>query len=175
MYEKYAKLEKALFKLEQILVMIPFVVIFITVVIQVVQRFFNLPLPDTTDMSIFGQACFTFFCIGMLVYLDGHITIEVHKMIKNRSVLFVIEIIKNILTLVFAAVFIYLGWDLFFYAFQGGSATMAMRLPLWIPYGSMLIGLVLMVVHCIDETIKLCYRKKHNLPFTDEVDVESMR
>ena len=175
MYEKYTKLEKALFKLEQILVMIPFVVIFVTVVVQVVQRFFNLPLPDTTDMSIFGQACFTFFCIGMLVHLDGHITIEVHKMIKQRDVLFVVEMIKNVLTLVFAAIFIYLGWDLFIYAFQGGSATMAMRLPLWIPYGSMLIGLILMVVHTIGAMMKLCYCKKHNLPFTDEEDIESMR
>lgn len=175
MREKYQKMGKRLYQLEQILAMIPFVLIFLTVVEQVLQRFFNLPIPDTCDLSVVSQSIFTFVCIGMLVYTDGHITIEVHKMIKNQNLLFGVEIVKNIVTLVFSGVFIYLGYDLFLYAFRGGSATMAMRIPLWIPYGSMLLGLLFMVLHTVGEMWKLCYCKKNGLSFADEADIESMR
>lgn len=175
MYAKYARFEKLIFSIEQVCVMVPFICIFVTVVEQVFQRFFNLPIPDTSDLSVVAQSVFTFFCVGMLVHTNGHITIEVHKMIKNKSVLYIVEMIKNIFVLVFAAAFIYLGYDLFLYAFTGGSATMAMRIPLWIPYGSMLIGLLFMVLHTVGEILKLNYCKRNNLAFEDEVDIESMR
>ena len=175
MYQKYAGFEKILMKFEKFFVMIAFVLIFITVVIQGVQRAFNLPIPDTSDLSIIAQSVFTFMCVGMLVNTQGHITIEVHKMIKNREFLYIVEMIKNVVTLIFAGLFIYLGYDLAAYAITGGTATMAMRIPLWIPYGAMLIGLIFMVLHTIGEMMRLQYCKKHDLPFAEEEDIESMR
>lgn len=175
MYIKYAKFEKIIYRIEQLFVILPFVIIFLTVVEQVIQRFFNLPIPDTSDISIIAQCVFTFTCVGMLVNTNGHITIEVHKLIKNRNLIIIIELIKHVISLVFAGIFIYLGYDLFLYAITGGSATMALRIPLWVPYGSMLLGLIFMVFHTIGEIMKLFYCKKNGLPLSDEADIESMR
>ena len=109
MYQKYAKFEKVLVKIEQVIMMLAFTVIFITVVLQVFQRMLNLPIPDTSDLSVICQSVFTFICLGLLVNIQGHITIEVHKMIKNRNLLYAVEIIKNVLMLAFAGLFTYLG------------------------------------------------------------------
>lgn len=175
MYQKYSKFENVLFIIEKTVVMIAFALIFVTVVLQVFQRFLKLPIPDTTDLSVVSHAVFAFISVGMLFWTGGHITIEVHKMIKNKNLLFMIEMVMYGISLVFAGTFIYLGWDLFSYAFEGGSATMAMRIPLWIPYGSMLIGLILMVINVIGRMMKMVYCKKNGLDFEDEIDLESMR
>lgn len=171
----YGKFEKLLFNIEKILVMIPFVAIFVTVVEQVFQRFFNLPIPDTSDISLVSQASFTFLSIGLLVYTGNHITIEVHKMIKNRNILFVVELAGSICMLFIAGIFLYLGYGLLTYAFESGSATMALRIPLWIPYGSMLAGMILMIIHQIGAILKLFYFRRHPSERADNIDIESMR
>ena len=171
----FGKLEQILFKIEKVLVMIPFVDIFITVVEQVFQRYFNLPIPDTSDISLVSQATFTFLSVGLLVYTGGHITIEVHKLIKNVNILFVIELVGSICMLFIAGIFTYLGYGLLAYALESGSATMALRIPLWIPYGSMLVGMVLMIIHQIGVILKLFYYRKHPSERVADIDIESMR
>jgi TRAP-type C4-dicarboxylate transport system permease small subunit len=170
----YGKFEQILFKFEKIIVMIPFVAIFLTVVEQVIQRAFDLPIPDTSDISLVAQPTFTFLCVGLLVYTEGHITIEVHKMIKNANVLFVVELVGSVCMLFIGGIFLYLSYGLLGFAFESGSSTMAMKIPMWIPYGSMFVGMILMLIHEIGAILKLFYYRKHPSERA-EIDIESMR
>lgn len=170
----YGKFERILFKFEKIIVMVPFVAIFVTVVEQVFQRFFNMPIPDTSDISLVSQATFTFLCIGLLVFTEGHITIEVHKMIKNMKLLFAVELAGSIIMIIIAGIFVYLSYGLLAFALDSGSATMALRIPMWIPYGSMMIGMILMIIHQVGAILKLFYYRKHPSERA-EIDIESMR
>lgn len=142
---------------------------------QVFQRLFNLPIPDTSDISLVSQATFTFLSIGLLVYTGNHITIEVHKMIRNRKLLFAVELTGSVCMLFIAGIFLYLSYGLLTYAFDSGSATMALRIPLWIPYGSMMAGMILMIIHQIGAILKLFYYMKHPSERADDIDIESMR
>lgn len=155
MYKKYAGLEKVIFKIEKFIVVIAFATIFITVALQVVQRFFNLPIPDTSEISLVCQAVFTFFCVSMLVYTGGHITIEVQKLIRNAKILRIVDTIGYVFLLVFASVFIWLGYDLLLFAVQSGTSTTALRVPLWIPYGSLFVGLIFLVIHSVGAVWKM--------------------
>lgn len=162
LYSKYEKFEKNLIKLEKIFIGVPFVLIFITVCGQVFQRFFNLPIPDTSEVSLICQAVFTFICAGSLVYTGDHITIEVHKLIKNKKIVFIVEIIAYLFLLIFSVIFIWLGFDLFKFTLDTGTATTSLRIPLWIPYGSMLVGLILIVIHTIGAILKMFYYYRNN-------------
>lgn len=176
MYQKYVKFEDLLFKFEKTIVVIAFSLIFITVSGQVFQRFFNLPIPDTSDISMVSQGVFTFISVGMLVYLESHITIEAQKLIKNRNILFVVEMFAFVVLLIFAGVFIWLGYDLFGFALDTGTSTTALRIPLWIPYGSMLLGLIVMVFHTIGAMMKMYFYWKNPSEYVEqEIDIKSMR
>ncbi|PKM84427.1 MAG: hypothetical protein CVU86_07385 [Firmicutes bacterium HGW-Firmicutes-11] len=155
MYEKYASLEKIIYKVEKTIVVLAFAIIFVTVALQVVQRFFNLPIRDTSEISLVCQAVFTFFCVSMLVYTGGHITIEIQKLIKNKKILRIVDTFTYIFLLVFAGVFIWLGYDLLLFAVKSGTATTALRVPLWIPYGSLFVGLIFLVLHTIGAIWKM--------------------
>lgn len=174
MYQKYLKFEKNLYKIEMFIVTVAFTTIFITVVLQVFQRFFNLPIPDTSEISMVGQAVFAFFSVSMLVYSGEHITIEAHKMIKNENIVISVEILAYVFQIIFAFVFIWLGYDLLGFAIKSGSATTALRVPLWIPYGSFFIGMLLLVIHTIGSIWqRITNRKK--VASDDNIDVESRR
>jgi TRAP-type C4-dicarboxylate transport system permease small subunit len=155
MYEKYANLEKIIYKVEKTIVVLAFAIIFVTVALQVVQRFFNLPIRDTSEISLVCQAVFTFFCVSMLVYTGGHITIEVQKLIKNKNILRIVDTLTYVFLLAFAGIFIWLGYDLLLFAVKSGTATTALRVPLWIPYGSLFVGLIFLVLHTIGAIWKM--------------------
>lgn len=176
LYLKYAKFEEFLYKIEKIIVIIAFTAIFISVAEQVVQRFFNLPIPDTSEISMVGQAVFCFICVSMLVYSGGHITIEAQKMIKNKNISLVVDILAYICQLGFAGVFLWLGSDLLMFAIESGSATTALRIPLSIPYGAMFLGMILLVIHTIGAIWKLFDKRKNPTAYVEEnFDIESLR
>jgi TRAP-type C4-dicarboxylate transport system permease small subunit len=175
-YQRYIKFENLLLKVEKAIIMVAFTLIFVTVSLQVFQRFFDLPIPDTSDISLVCQGVFTFMSVGVLVFLGGHITIEAQKMIKSRTVLYAVEMFAYVVLLIFAGIFIWLGYDLFGFALETGTSTAALRIPLWIPYGTMLFGLILMVFHIIGAMMKLCYYWKNPSEHVEEeIDIENMR
>lgn len=47
------------------------------------------------------MAVFTFMSMGYLVFNEGHITIEVHKLIKNHKALAIVEIVMYVVMIVF--------------------------------------------------------------------------
>ena len=176
MYSAYSKFESILNKIEQILVVIPFVLIFVTVVEQVFVRYLNLPLEDSSEISTVCQALFTFFGIGMLTYSEGHITIEVHKMIKNFKILAIVECISYVLMIVFAALYIYLGYDLFAFALDTGTATTQLRIPLSLPYGAMLVGFICLIIHAVGKIMRVfAYRNNLGEIYGKEADIDEMR
>ena len=113
MYSRYLKFEKILAKIELFFVVIPFILIFITVVEQVFQRYFNLPIEDTSEISMICMAVFTFMSLGYLLFNESHITIEVHKLIKSYRMLAIVETIMYVLLIAFSVLYLYLGFDLF--------------------------------------------------------------
>lgn len=176
MYQQYAKVEAVLYRFEITLATLAFSVIFLTVVEQVFQRFFDLPIADTSDISLIAQTVFSFLCVGLLVYSGGHITIEVHTMIQNERFRFLVELVMYVLLFLIGLVFLWMSWNLFLYAKSSGSATMALRIPLWIPYGSMLLGICFLLLHSIGAILKLNDDRKHPEEKKPEaVDIERMR
>ena len=176
MYSAYQKLEAILHKIEKVFVVIPFVIIFVTVVEQVFQRYFNLPIEDSSEISMICMALFTFIGMGMLVYSEDHITIEVHKLIKSNLVLAIIECLMYVLLIAFSVLYIYLGYDLFAFAMKTGTATTQLRIPLALPYGAMLVGFICVIIHSIGKIMRLfVYRNDLGAIFDKEANIEDMR
>ncbi len=176
MYAAYQKFEALLYKIEKLFVIIPFFLIFVTVVEQVFQRYFNLPVADSSEISMICQAVFTFIGMGMLVYSEDHITIEVNKLIKNLKVLAFIELIMYLLLISFSILYLYLGSDLMKFALKTGTATTQLRIPLSIPYGCLLAGFGLVIIHSVGKILRL-FVMRDNLEalYNKEVNIEDMR
>lgn len=156
----YARFEKVLFHIERVIVTLMMIIMFITVCLQVISRFFNLSIPDTSDISLVAFAIMTFIGSGLLVYTKGHISIEVSTIFNSEKVDFIFTLFTNIFMLVITGVILNIGYSLLVYALESGEATMALRIPMAIPFSSLVIGLVLMLIHTIGKLIELFSNRK---------------
>ena len=176
MYSHYRKFEEILWRVERFFVVVPFILIFATVVEQVFQRYFNLPLTDSSEVSMICMAVFTFMGMGMLVFTGDHITIEVHKLIKNDTVLAIVETIMYGCLIAFSILYLYLGYSLFTFALSSHTATTQLRIPLSIPYGTMLIGFICVILHSVGKLLEMWhFRKDLGQLFHKEVNIDEMR
>ncbi len=176
MYAAYQKFEALLYKIEKLFVVVPFFLIFVTVVEQVFQRYFNLPVADSSEISMISQAVFTFIGMGMLVYSEDHITIEVNKLIKNLKILAFVELVMYLLLIVFSCLYLYLGADLLKFALKTGTATTQLRIPLWIPYGCLMAGFICVIIHSVGKIMRLfVMRNDLGSLYNKEVNIEDMR
>ncbi|QOY36627.1 TRAP transporter small permease [Anaerobacillus isosaccharinicus] len=160
MLSLYKKFENILFQVERVIVTLMMATMFVTVFLQVVTRFFNLRIPDTTDISLVAFAVMTFIGAGLLVYTKGHITIEVSTLIKSKKIVFVFELLTHISLLVIIAVILNMGYSLLAFSIDSREATMALRIPMAIPFSALVIGLVLMLIHTIGNIFELFSNRK---------------
>lgn len=156
----YAKMEKVLFKIEAFIITLMMAIMFITVFSQVLTRFFNLPFPDTSDLSLVSFAIMTFLGAGILVYLKDHISIDITTLIKNRRTKKSIELVNHFFMIVIGVLLLMLGFSLLQYAITSGETTMAMRIPLYIPHTAFVIGLIMLIIHTIGDILELLSEKQ---------------
>ncbi|MGE4354427.1 MAG: hypothetical protein AB7D36_10115, partial [Oscillospiraceae bacterium] len=76
----------------------------------------------------------------------------------------------------FSVLYLYLGNDLFAIALKTGTATTQLRIPLSLPYGSMLFGFTCIIIHSIGKLMGIVFHR-NNLEelFNKEVNIEDMR
>ena len=141
------KVENALFAVQKVLVGVLMALAFVALVVMVPVRYFDLPLPDLSEASIAAVASLTFLCIGLLVRTGGHIAIEVAELLPSRPARFAVRQLANIGILLFVAVFGLQAQSLLAGAFRSGEASIAMGIPLTVPFTALVVGLVMAAFH----------------------------
>lgn len=157
---KFERFEEMLIKVEKFVITLMMAIMFITVFFQVITRFFNLPIPDTSDLSLVSFTIMTFIGAGLLVHTKGHITLEVTSLIKSKKIVFIFDLFTHIAMIIIIGVLLSIGYSLLTFALESNEATMAMRIPMSIPFSALVIGLILMLIHTIGIILKLISNQK---------------
>lgn len=127
------------------------VVLFISVIFR---YFLNAPLFWANEASIFMMAWLTFIggSLGLKYKSQASITFLVDRFSeKGRKILF---IMTHIIVLMALAFLLYLSYQWVFTLSPQKSSSM--RLPMWIPYLSVPVGLTFAFIHLLDYFIDLC-------------------
>lgn len=166
----FQRFEELLIKIEKVIITLMLALMFVAVVVQVFVRYFNLPIRDTTEMSVMTMALITFMGCGLLVHTKDHITCEIDQLFRSHRVRFLFELFTSLAMLIFIGVFTYLGYDLLMYAVEGGEKTLELGIPLTIPFATMVIGMILMLIHTVSNIIKLFTKSRKT---AIKIDIES--
>lgn len=146
--------ERILVSIQRVLVTILLMVTFVLVAIQVAVRYFRLPLPDTSEVSLVAVAMLAFICIGLLVYTGGHISIEVVSLLPSKKLQFILRQVAGVGVLVFVVVYGAQAWRLFQFSLSSGESTLALRFPLAVPFACLVVGVVLAGFHTVMNAIR---------------------
>lgn len=144
---------------EKIIVMVLMAAMAIVITTAVVYRYFlNDPITWASEASIFMMAWLTFLgaSLGLKYKAQASITIITDKLSdKNRRRL---DIFTHVIILICLAYLVYVSYD-WFYPLTN-KASSAMRLPMWVPYASVPVGLTFALIHLLTYTLKTIMRTK---------------
>lgn len=141
--------ENVLVTIQKVVVALLMAVAFVGLVVMVPVRYFDLPAPDLSEVSIAAIVTLTFLCIGLLVRTGGHIAIEVADLVRPRRVKFVVRQLANVGILLFVGVFGVQAYALLGAALRSGESSIALHIPLAIPMSALVVGLLLAAFHTV--------------------------
>src|SRR5690625_2486380 len=139
-------------KIEKGISVVLIVAITLVLFCNVIYRYFlNDPIFWANEASIFMMAWLTFLggSLGLKYRSQASITFLVGRITgKNKRV---ISIITHIIILIFIVYLLYISYDWIFSL--SSTKSSAMRIPMWIPYLSVPVGLTFAFIHLLDQLI----------------------
>ncbi|SDQ91490.1 TRAP transporter small permease [Virgibacillus salinus] len=120
--------------------------------------FLNAPIYWATEASIFMMAWLTFVggSLGLKYKSQASITFLVERLSMNGKR--ILDMFSHIVILVFLIILLYLSYDWIFSLSSQKSS--AMRIPMWVPYLSVPVGLTFSFIHLLNYTIDLVKNNK---------------
>ncbi len=147
-------IENVVLAVQRVLIGLLMAIAFAALVVMVPARYFDWPLPDLTEASIAAIACLTFLCVGLLVRTGDHIAIEVAALVPSRIARFIVRQLTNVGILLFVVVFGTQAVGLLESALASHEASIALRIPLAVPYTALAVGLVTAAFHTVMNVVR---------------------
>ena len=145
-----------LVKAENFSVITFFILLTITSFLQVLFRYvIKISAPWTEELSRYFMIWMIFIGAGWVTHAENHITINVIELvIKNKKLLKFIDVITAIVLTVFSIVYLYSALTYIPQIIRSNEHTIATKMPMWIPQFCLIIGGVLIMIHCFEVLIK---------------------
>jgi TRAP-type C4-dicarboxylate transport system permease small subunit len=158
------KIEGGIFKVESIIITVSLIAMFIAVVVQVITRTLGMSSVGMTEIGMLAMSILTFIGTAAITYSKDHITIELEQIIHSAKVIHWMKILTDVIMIIFGVVFISVAYSFFAFTLTSGDKTIELGIPVAIPIGAMVLGIVLMIFHALCDLIRLFQRKKDPAP-----------
>lgn len=139
------------------LIIVLMILIPCVMVLQVGIRYiFNYPLPWPEELTRIAFVWLVFMTACAALKRGEIVSMRYIMDRLNYKLAFVLNILANILVLIFLAVAAYSGADMTLFVFHRGTPTPALEMPIWISYIALPIGCVLMgfqTIYCMLNSI----------------------
>lgn len=150
------RIEGGLAAVEKRLAAVSLVVMMLAILVTIVARLLNLPIPSLGEYALVAMSPMAFVGAAFCSYMHHHITIDVTDLLKNRFLKTLLRIAATLAMAVFAGIFTWLAWGLLAYSFASGESLIDLGTPVWIPMGFMVLGSAFMFIHAVFDIIRLC-------------------
>lgn len=126
----------------------------LTLFMHVIFRYIlNDPIYWASEASIFMMAWATFLggSLGLKYKLQSSFTFVINRLPAKKER--ILSIVTHILILVFLAILIYISFGWLFSL--SGSTSSSLRIPMWIPYSCVPVGLTFAFIHMLNHLVNL--------------------
>ncbi len=147
--------------IEKVIVMVLISAMTLIIAVAVVFRYFlHDPIFWANEASIFMMAWITFIggSLGLKYKSQASITFLVDRLSNRGKRIF--EILSYMIIIVFMSLLLYLSYEWVFSATHQKSSSM--RIPMWIPYLSVPVGLTFATIHLTSHLLRLLKNKQHH-------------
>ncbi|MFA9219304.1 MAG: TRAP transporter small permease [Sphingomonadaceae bacterium] len=147
----FAGLQRALLMLSMCALVLTALILTYSVVSR---YFFNAPTDWQDEASVFMLVGVTFFCAAYVQGQRGHIGIEAIAGLLPPAINAARLLLVDVLSFAFCAFFAWKSWTLWHEAWVDGQTTSStFAPPLWIPYGMMALGMSLLALQLLLQSL----------------------
>ncbi|WP_293007700.1 MULTISPECIES: TRAP transporter small permease [unclassified Oscillibacter] len=137
--------------LEEVLLAILLSVMTLMIFMQIVFRVFGWPLSWTEELGRYMFIWMIYLGAASAIRKRKHISVELLDLFLKDNGKFVLNIISNVIFMIFAAILTY--YSIPVVQRVAAQLSPAVRLSMAIPYSSVLVGSALMLIRLIQDTI----------------------
>lgn len=137
--------------LEEVLLAILLSVMTLMIFMQIVFRVFGWPLSWTEELGRYMFIWMIYLGAASAIRKRKHISVELLDLFLKDNGKFVLNIISNVIFMIFAAILSY--YSIPVVQRVAAQLSPAVRLSMAIPYSSVLVGSALMLIRLIQDTI----------------------
>ncbi|WP_312280881.1 TRAP transporter small permease [Oscillibacter sp.] len=137
--------------LEEVLLAILLSVMTLMIFMQIVFRVFGWPLSWTEELGRYMFIWMIYLGAASAIRKRKHISVELLDLFFKDNGKFVLNIISNVIFMIFAAILTY--YSIPVVQRVAAQLSPAVRLSMAIPYSSVLVGSALMLIRLIQDTI----------------------
>ncbi|BDH63383.1 C4-dicarboxylate ABC transporter permease [Lysinibacillus sp. PLM2] len=148
------KIEKGLYKTQEFLIAIALIVIMIAVILQIVGRLLGWHSLGMPEYAAIGMTTITFLGASAITYSREYISIELSQIIKIKNIQTIMNLIVDVLLVIFVVVFFNIVFSFFQFVSESGERTLEAGIPLSITYGIIVISVVVMGLHSLSNIFK---------------------
>lgn len=149
------KITKRIDNLEEILASSLLIFTTFLVFIQVVLRYmFNYSLYWSEELSRMLIVWFIFLGSSMAVRDKAHVNMDALANIIPKAIKDIIDIIINLICIVFCVLVVYGGFKILSTALRLNLMATSVKLPLFVPYAAVPVGMIFMMFRYIGDTMK---------------------
>ncbi|KYG89203.1 hypothetical protein A0U40_12745 [[Bacillus] sp. KCTC 13219] len=148
------KIENRLYKIQETFIAIALLIIMLAVVLQIIGRLAGWHSLGMPEYAAIGMTVITFIGASAITYTRDYIAIELNQIIKSKKVQLIFKLIVDIIIIVFAILFINISWAFFGFVVASKEKTLEVGIPLAVPYGLIVLGILLMLVHSASNVVK---------------------
>lgn len=144
------KIFKALDRTEDIVASSLLIMASLLVFIQVILRYqFNYSISWSEEIARMMIAWFIFIGSSMAVRENAHVNMDIMNTILAGRIKIIVGMIVDIINMIFCVIIIIAGIKMLKDAYVLGSMATSVKIPLYIPYASVPVGVFLMLIRYI--------------------------
>lgn len=151
----WRKIEKKIFDIELFIITISLFIMLCAVILQVFVRIFGLNSMGSTEIGMLTMTFLTFIGTSAITYSKDHISVELEQLIKNKKIVFVMNLLTNITLIIFSVILLFVTTTLYLYVLNSGEKTITLGIPVSISIGTMVLGALLMIIHALSDLFNL--------------------
>lgn len=148
-------LEERLYSLERLICAVCLLVMLSTVVLSVLVRTFNWPVPNVGEWALAAMSPLAFVGAAMCAKKRAHIAVDVIEQINKLWVKRLSDFLIALSMFAFAVVYAWLGWSLFEDAVYTGEKWLDMGTPIYVPIFFFAAGMAAMAFHGLCDLCRL--------------------
>ena len=142
-------LEKRVVTAELSVIVLALALMLLSIVLNVIDRTFNLPWPDLSEVALIGMSALAFVGSAHAVYSGGHIVVDFGDLIPEGAWRRWGSWLADLAVIVMSALILIYGKDFLTYVLSMDERTPELDLPVGIPAACLIGGSALSIFHVI--------------------------